>query len=36
MPPIGHLFPHLGIDKYGGINHYYGIYDLDTLLQHIL
>ena len=29
MSPIGHLFPHLGIDKSGGINHYYDIYDVD-------
>lgn len=29
MPPIGHLFPHLGIDKSGGINYYYNIYDAD-------
>lgn len=29
MLPIGHLFPHLDIDKSGGINHYYNIYDVD-------
>lgn len=29
MPPIGYLFPHLGIDKSGGISHYYDIYDVD-------
>lgn len=29
MPPISHLFPHLGIDKSGDINHYYDIYDAD-------
>lgn len=29
MSSIGHLFPHLGIDKSGGINHYYDAYDVD-------